>query len=118
MAERTPAPKHAPKGVDYYLEDGTDPRLPPVEPDVLVTMGRDMIAAILRHPEKYEQTVMRTKVFVVDDASYESLFYFFSGKTRTALWEDDEKVAALFLKEQPVLSHQLFHEALRHERGW
>ena|SRR3990167_7888362 len=103
-------------GVRFYHE--TASTLDPGDSDVLVVMGREVRDAILRHPERYEQSVMGTRIFVVDDPAYESLFYLFSGKTRRSLYDDENQVAALLLRNTPVLSYHLYEEARKRELGW
>jgi len=100
-----------------FIHDNT-PVADAGDPDVLTLMGREVRDSILRHPEKYEQVVMGTKIFVVDDPAYDSLFYLFSGKTRQALHDEENQVAALLLRSTPVLSHRLYIEARRREQGW
>ena|SRR3990167_7572465 len=87
-------------------------------PDVLVEMGREVGQAILTHPEKYITNVMGVETMVVDDASYEALFYLFAGKTRQQMWEQDNKVAAIFVHQFTVISHSLLADARRTEQGW
>lgn len=113
-------PSSKQEGIKYFLEDGTDPRLVVKDPDCLVELATDVIGAILRHPQPHERQVLGTRVYVVDDAAYEAIFYFFSGKTRTQMFKDSGDTAALFLGKQmqPVISERLFKDALERERGY
>lgn len=119
----TPSHKHpntgdpAPKYANFLIEDGSDPRIPKREPDAYVEMGRDIAGHLLRHPERYQRKVMGDVVLVVDDSSYEALFYLFAGKTRDRMYTEDEKVCALYCNQHFILSEKLFNEARYMERG-
>ena len=95
----------------YVLKEGSDLRIPVKPPDALVEMGREVAASLLSHPERYVQAVFGNQVLVVDDASYEALFYLFSGRTRTKLWDEAQTTAALFLGRHCVMSEQIFRKA-------
>lgn len=118
--EFAPEPHKQQDGIKFYIEDGTDTRLTRHDPDCLVDMASDILSAILRHPQPYERQVLGTKVYVVDDAAYESIFYFFAGKTMRQMYDDDKTSAALFLgrPSQPVLSMKLYQDAQDRERGY
>ena len=94
-----------------YVEDGSDPRIPRKDPDVLVELGREMAASLLAHPEKYAHALFGNQVLVVDNATYDALFYLFSGTTRDRLWDEKQAVAALFLGRYCVMSRNLFESA-------
>lgn len=101
----------------YTLKQG-HPAVPSKQPDSLVEMARDVASDILAHPEKYITNVMGQEAMVVDDASYEALFYLFAGKTRQQMWEQDKKIAAIFVHQYTVLSHSLLADARQAEQGW
>ena len=101
----------------YTLKQG-DPRITTKQPDSLVELARDVAGDILAHPEKYIINVMGNEAMVVDDASYEALFYLFAGKTRQHMWEQDRKIAAIFVHQYTVLSASLLAEARQAEQGW
>ena len=109
-----PRPKQ-PMGVIFPLEQL---KLTPKSPDALVEMGREIGQAILAHPEKYMTQVMGVETMVVDDASYEALFYLFAGKTRQQMWEQDHIVAAIFVHQFTVISQTLLQDARNAEKGW
>lgn len=100
-----------------FVEDGTDSRIPQRDPDVLVELGRDMAATLLAHPEKYAHALFGNQVLVVDNATYDALFYLFSGMTRNQLWDERQAVAALFLGRYCVMSQHLFQAALDQSHG-
>lgn len=109
-----PRPKQ-PIGLIFALEQL---KLKGKPPDALVEMGREVGQAILAHPEKYITNVMGVETMVVDDASYEALFYLFAGKTRQQMWDQDNKVAAIFVHQFTVISQTLLQDARNVERGW
>ena len=86
-------------------------------PDVLVEIGRDMAQALIRHPEQYEKLLLNTKVYVVDEPSYEALFFLFSGSTRQKMFNDGS-VAMLAFGSQPIMSIAHYNVAIREQRGY
>jgi hypothetical protein len=112
-----PAPvRVSPKGT-CFIRDHTDPCIPVKSPDVLVEIGRDVASSLASHPERYAHSILGNQVLVVDDSSYEALFYLFSGRTRVQLYAEKNTVAALFLGRYCVMSTKLFEEAQRGAEG-
>ena len=102
----------------YMLTYGDDPRVPIKQPDVLVEISREIAADLLTHPEKYITNVMGAEAMVVDDASYEALFYLFSGQTRKQMWEQEHKVAAIYVHHYIIINRSQLVEARKVEQGW
>ena len=107
-----PVAKVTPKEVCFHLNP-SDPDIVQQSPDALVEMGREVASSVLAHPEKYSRAILGNQVLVVDDSSYEALFFLFSGSTREKLWRDKQTVAALFMGHHCVMSEKLYQEAQR-----
>jgi len=99
-----------------FLENGENANIKQRDPDVLVTMGRELAEHIFAHPEPYMRTIHGMPALVVGEAEYEALFYLFSGKTPQSYREQNSaKIVSLFLGPYPVLSQTLAKEV---EQGW
>lgn len=109
--KRRPKAKPRLKNCLHIVKDVAKHGIVEGKADALVEMARDMAGAILAHPEKYMTHVMGTEALVVDDATYEALFYLFSGKTRERLFSEDAKVYAITLHCYTIISKSLLAEA-------
>ena len=116
-AKRTQSKKRQWQGMVHQVRDTAKHGIGTKPADALVEMARDMAGTVLAHPEKYMTRVMGHEAIVVDDATYEALFYLFSGKTREAL-SCEGKVYAIMLHEFTVISQRMLEEAREAEKGY
>ena len=101
----------------FFTLDAEDPVLGAGDPDCLVVMGRELARHLINHPEPYTRIVCNQEVLIVNDSEYDILFYLFSGKTRTQLFQERGQIGVLNLqhlhKTYFILNERLYYEAAK-----